>query len=202
MLCLSVSSATRRSPSCSSCIDRAVQCEYSQTVSQFVNLSVDGEVRGGRQPSPQRQVQPCKGTFTLRSSRPASHGRGSFHVLKPMDLDSMRPPELPIVSPSTRLASQFAHVLRSAIAPGLRLQLWGTWMTSIPCRIGVDPLLDRSAACLVAAHEERHSTGTKRSTCAARQLYGGALLLLRKQVADGPVDLCLIAATKLLMAFE
>jgi hypothetical protein len=216
-------------PACVACVDRRVKCSYSNEVSKFVQVHQSGiEVSGSSctsspVPSPKStqttgcDASECQMILDLRTSKVPPSGDGLYHTFAPLKKaprDRTRPTTnrkpsstsipRPLESDVAKLANAFGAVLHSADAPGLRLKFWGPWIEYIPSRVGSSPLIDRSVACMIAAHHARHCHTNDRAVCLARRRYGEALCLLRTRVGQGSesVSAAVIAATKLLMAFE
>ena len=207
-------------PTCSGCLDRRVQCQYSAEVSKFVHLHQPDL----GQPSDLETI-PLKPTYTpngqvvlsIRSSREPPCGDGLYHTFVPLKLTakerarqakkaaaqrcaSISPPPS---SDTTKLQNEFGSVLHSASSAGLHLRILGKWLDMATQRVGSSPVLDRSIACLIAGHKAKFSFNEK-AMRSGRQRYGEALTLLRDTVGEGveSVTADVIAATRMLMVFE
>lgn len=165
-----------------------------------------------------------KTILSIRSVKGAKTGQGAFHTLTSIRLtDDLDPDSETDSVPTKRTNRKSAYsIIRSPISSKASLCarlvellgtkplqwnpsfLWGSWVTIVPQRIGINPALDSAVACFIAG-SAAHRNKSETNLSAARKSYSRALLSLQ-EVLTGPEDQKLssetLAAVKLLTAFE
>ena len=153
----------------------------------------------------------------IRNSFQPPSGNGLFHTLVPLRArakekvrqakndngwrsTSITPPPC---SASSKLQREFYEILHAATSTGLRMHTLGRWLEMCIPRIGTNPVLDRSIACLIAGHKTRYGRDDQ-AMRSGRHRYGESLTMLRDVVASGveAITADIIAATKMLMLYE
>ena len=232
-------------PSCSRCKTRGLQCTY-HVASSLASVNDRGrfeyerfpvETAASKQlPCARRQpgllVEDSTCFLSVRSSRAARSGDGTFQTLVPFKIDSK---SLPIRSspsvgravPSSERKGPRSH--RPTPSPPLQVCDWppadltehfastldywfaqrgkdgglGHWFGLVPRRLGHYPALDQAAACFVAGTTAVFS-GDSQKVHEARVRYSKALSGIRRQLSDKEHSLSNenMTAVKLLEIFE
>lgn len=168
--------------------------------------------------------------LSVRSARGVGKGRGLFQTLIPVHFQpdskdkallsqfqcqpssGQRKQRLPKNSPihpisssdNAALAAKFVAYLEQVDRDQTRCSALGSWMDSIPSRIGHSTVLDNAAACLIDGYNSFRHKHNQYFTKAAHRSYARNLAELRKALLD-PNEVGrseTIASVKLLTAFE